>query len=65
MGLATAKRFVLEVMDHVFITGRREDVLNEAVTRHLPIADQSPCSSKVPQAQGLEVAIYSSPLPTL
>jgi len=31
MGLA-AKHFVLEVMDHVFITGRREDVLNEAVT---------------------------------
>lgn len=32
MGLATARRFVLEVMDHVFITRRREDVLNEAVT---------------------------------
>jgi len=32
MGVATAKRFVLEVMDHVFVTRRREDVLNEAVT---------------------------------
>jgi len=27
MGLATAKRFVQEGMDHVFITGRREDAL--------------------------------------
>ena len=25
MGLATAKRFVEEGMDHVFITGRRQD----------------------------------------
>jgi NAD(P)-dependent dehydrogenase (short-subunit alcohol dehydrogenase family) len=31
MGLATARRFVEEGMDHVFITGRRQDVLNEAV----------------------------------
>jgi NAD(P)-dependent dehydrogenase (short-subunit alcohol dehydrogenase family) len=31
MGLATARRFVEEGMDHVFITGRRKEVLNEAV----------------------------------
>jgi NAD(P)-dependent dehydrogenase (short-subunit alcohol dehydrogenase family) len=31
MGLATAKRFVDEGMDHVFITGRRKDVLDTAV----------------------------------
>jgi NAD(P)-dependent dehydrogenase (short-subunit alcohol dehydrogenase family) len=31
MGLATARRFVLEGMDHVFITGRRKDVLDTAV----------------------------------
>ena len=31
MGLATAKRFVLEGMDHVFITGRRKGVLDTAV----------------------------------
>lgn len=31
MGLATAKRFVLEGMDHVFITGRRQDALDAAV----------------------------------
>jgi NAD(P)-dependent dehydrogenase (short-subunit alcohol dehydrogenase family) len=31
MGLATAKRFVLEGMDHVFITGRRKEVLDTAV----------------------------------
>jgi NAD(P)-dependent dehydrogenase (short-subunit alcohol dehydrogenase family) len=31
MGLATAKRFVLEGMDHVFITGRRKDALDRAV----------------------------------
>lgn len=31
MGLATAKRFILEGMDHVFITGRRKDVLGTAV----------------------------------
>ena len=31
MGLATAKRFVQEGVDHVFITGRRRDVLDEAV----------------------------------
>jgi NAD(P)-dependent dehydrogenase (short-subunit alcohol dehydrogenase family) len=31
MGLATAKRFVQEAMDHVFITGRRKDALDRAV----------------------------------
>jgi NAD(P)-dependent dehydrogenase (short-subunit alcohol dehydrogenase family) len=31
MGLATAKRFVLEGADHVFITGRRRDTLDAAV----------------------------------
>jgi NAD(P)-dependent dehydrogenase (short-subunit alcohol dehydrogenase family) len=31
MGLATAKRFVQEGMDQVFITGRRKDVLDAAV----------------------------------
>ena len=31
MGLATAKRFVFEGMDHVFITGRRKEVLDTAV----------------------------------
>jgi NAD(P)-dependent dehydrogenase (short-subunit alcohol dehydrogenase family) len=31
MGLATAKRFVAEGMEHVFITGRRKDVLDAAV----------------------------------
>jgi NAD(P)-dependent dehydrogenase (short-subunit alcohol dehydrogenase family) len=31
MGLATAKRFVAEGMDQVFITGRRRDVLDAAV----------------------------------
>ena len=31
MGLATAKRFVQEGVDHVFITGRRKDVLDVAV----------------------------------
>ena len=31
MGLATAKRFVEEGMDHVFITGRRNDALDAAV----------------------------------
>jgi short-subunit dehydrogenase involved in D-alanine esterification of teichoic acids len=30
-GLA-AKRFVVEVMDHVFIRGHSQDVVNEAVT---------------------------------
>jgi NAD(P)-dependent dehydrogenase (short-subunit alcohol dehydrogenase family) len=30
MGLATARRFVEEGMDHVFITGRRRDVLDTA-----------------------------------
>jgi NAD(P)-dependent dehydrogenase (short-subunit alcohol dehydrogenase family) len=29
IGLATAKRFVQEGMDHVFITGRRKDALKE------------------------------------
>ena len=32
MGLATAKRFVREGMDHVFITGRRKDALDRAVS---------------------------------
>jgi NAD(P)-dependent dehydrogenase (short-subunit alcohol dehydrogenase family) len=31
MGLATAKRFVREAMDRVFITGRRKDALDRAV----------------------------------
>jgi NAD(P)-dependent dehydrogenase (short-subunit alcohol dehydrogenase family) len=31
MGLATARRFVLEGADHVFITGRRKDALESAV----------------------------------
>jgi NAD(P)-dependent dehydrogenase (short-subunit alcohol dehydrogenase family) len=31
MGLATAKRFVQEGADHVFITGRRQDILDGAV----------------------------------
>src|ERR1700745_805417 len=31
MGLATAKRFVEEGMDHVFITGRRREALDAAV----------------------------------
>jgi NAD(P)-dependent dehydrogenase (short-subunit alcohol dehydrogenase family) len=31
MGLAAAKRFVLEGADHVFITGRRKDALESAV----------------------------------
>ncbi len=31
MGLATAKRFLQEGMDHVFITGRRQDALDAAV----------------------------------
>jgi NAD(P)-dependent dehydrogenase (short-subunit alcohol dehydrogenase family) len=31
IGLATAKRFVREGMDHVFITGRRQDALDRAV----------------------------------
>src|SRR5579864_6125187 len=31
MGLSTAKRFVQEAMDHVFITGRRKDALDRAV----------------------------------
>jgi NAD(P)-dependent dehydrogenase (short-subunit alcohol dehydrogenase family) len=33
MGLATAKRFVEEGMDHVFITGRRKDALDAAVAQ--------------------------------
>ena len=32
MGLATAQRFIQEGMDHVFITGRRKDALDRAVT---------------------------------
>jgi NAD(P)-dependent dehydrogenase (short-subunit alcohol dehydrogenase family) len=31
IGLATAKRFIQEGMDHVFITGRRRDALDRAV----------------------------------
>ena len=31
IGLATAKRFIQEGMDHVFITGRRQDALDRAV----------------------------------
>src|SRR5580693_7814739 len=31
IGLAAAKRFVQEGMDHVFITGRRKDALDRAV----------------------------------
>jgi NAD(P)-dependent dehydrogenase (short-subunit alcohol dehydrogenase family) len=31
MGLATAKRFVAEGMDHVFITGRRKEALDAAI----------------------------------
>lgn len=31
MGLATVKRFVEEGMDHVFITGRRQDALDAAI----------------------------------
>jgi NAD(P)-dependent dehydrogenase (short-subunit alcohol dehydrogenase family) len=31
IGLATARRFVQEGMDHVFITGRRKDALDRAV----------------------------------
>jgi NADP-dependent 3-hydroxy acid dehydrogenase YdfG len=31
MGLSTAKHFVQEGMDHVFITGRRKDALDAAV----------------------------------
>lgn len=31
MGLATAKRFVQEGADHLFITGRRKDALDVAV----------------------------------
>ena len=34
MGLATAKRFVDEGMEHVFITGRRREQLDDAV-RHV------------------------------
>jgi NAD(P)-dependent dehydrogenase (short-subunit alcohol dehydrogenase family) len=33
MGLATAKRFVQEGMDHVFITGRRKELLDAAVAQ--------------------------------
>src|ERR1700758_925572 len=32
MGLATAKRFVQEGIDHVFITGRDKEALNSAAT---------------------------------
>jgi NAD(P)-dependent dehydrogenase (short-subunit alcohol dehydrogenase family) len=33
MGLATARRFVEDGMDHVFVTGRRKDVLDAAVAQ--------------------------------
>jgi len=33
MGLATAKRFLEDGMDHVFITGRRKDLLEAAVAQ--------------------------------
>ena len=33
MGFATARRFVQEAMDQVFITGRRQDALDRAVDR--------------------------------
>jgi NAD(P)-dependent dehydrogenase (short-subunit alcohol dehydrogenase family) len=33
MGLATARRFLEEGMDHVFITGRRKDVLDAALAQ--------------------------------
>ena len=33
MGLATARRFLEDGMDHVFITGRRKDVLDAAVAQ--------------------------------
>jgi NAD(P)-dependent dehydrogenase (short-subunit alcohol dehydrogenase family) len=33
MGLATARRFLEEGMDHVFVTGRRKDVLDAAVAQ--------------------------------
>lgn len=38
IGLAAAKRFVQEGMDHVFITGRRQDALDRAaaeIGRHV------------------------------
>ena len=34
MGLATAKRFVQERMDHVFITGRRKDAHHSIYDPH-------------------------------
>jgi NAD(P)-dependent dehydrogenase (short-subunit alcohol dehydrogenase family) len=33
MGLATAKRFLEDGMDHIFVTGRRKDVLDAAVAQ--------------------------------
>jgi short chain dehydrogenase len=33
MGFATAKRFIQEGMDHVFITGRRQDALDRSKSR--------------------------------
>jgi NAD(P)-dependent dehydrogenase (short-subunit alcohol dehydrogenase family) len=43
IGLATAKRFIQEGMDHVFITGRRKEALNRAVAE---------ISSRVTAVQG-------------
>jgi NAD(P)-dependent dehydrogenase (short-subunit alcohol dehydrogenase family) len=42
MGLATAKRFVQEGADHVFITGRRKDVLDVAVAEIGDMAEGVP-----------------------
>lgn len=33
IGLATAQRFIREGAEHVFITGRRQEVLDEAVSK--------------------------------
>lgn len=40
MGLATAKRFVEEGMDHVFITGRRKDAEMKMLSRLRPAAER-------------------------
>lgn len=40
MGLATAKRFVEEGMDHVFITGRRKDAKMKMLSRLRPAAER-------------------------
>lgn len=31
IGLATAQRFIAEGVEHVFVTGRRQEALDEAV----------------------------------